>query len=40
MKGLFRYPEKPKFGKIIPKAKIYQHANLKPAQKAQFVDLI
>lgn len=40
MKGLFRYPEKAKFGQIIPKAKIYEHAKLKPAQKAQFVDLI
>ena len=40
MKGLFRYPEKAKFGRIIPKAKIYEHAKLKPAQKAQFIDLI
>ena len=40
MKGLFRYPEKAKFGQIIPKAKIYEHAKLKPAQKTQFVDLI
>ena len=40
MKGLFRYPEKAKFGQIIPKAKIYEHAKLKPAQKAQFIDLI
>ena len=40
MKGLFRYPEKTNFGQIIPKAKIYEHAKLKPAQKAQFVDLI
>ena len=40
MKGLFRYPEKAKFGQIIPKAKIYEHAKLNPAQKAQFVDLI
>ena len=40
MKGLFRYPEKAKFGQIIPKAKIYEHAKLKPIQKAQFVDLI
>ncbi|MDC0461602.1 DUF4391 domain-containing protein [Alphaproteobacteria bacterium] len=40
MKGLFRYPEKAKFGQIIPKAKIYEHAKLKPAQKARFVDLI
>ena len=40
MKGLFHYPEKAKFGQIIPKAKIYEHAKLKPAQKAQFVDLI
>ena len=32
MKGLFRYPEKG--GQIIPKAKIYEHAKLKPAQKA------
>ena len=40
MKGLFRYPDKAKFGQIIPKAKIYEHAKLKPAQKAQFVDLI
>ena len=39
MKGLFRYPEKAKFGRIIPKAKIYEHAKLKPAQKAQFIDL-
>ena len=39
MKGLFRYPEKAKFGQIIPKAKIYEHAKLKPMQKAQFVDL-
>ena len=40
MKGLFCYPEKAKFGQIIPKAKIYEHAKLKPVQKAQFVDLI
>ena len=40
MKGLFRYPEKAKFGQIITKAKIYEHAKLKPVQKAQFVDLI
>ena len=40
MKGLFRYPEKAKFGQIIPKAKIYENAKLKPIQKAQFVDLI
>lgn len=40
MKGLFRYPVKAKFGQIIPKAKIYEHVKLKPAQKAQFVDLI
>ena len=40
MKGLFRYPEKAKFGQIIPKAKIYEHTKLKPAQKAQFVELI
>ena len=40
MQGLFRYPEKAKFGQIIPKAMIYEHAKLKPAQKAQFVELI
>jgi len=40
MHGLYRYPEKAKFGKIIPKAKIYEHAKLKPAQKAKFVELI
>ena len=39
MNGLFRYPEKAKFGQIIPKA-VYEHAKLKPIQKAQFVDLI
>ena len=40
MKGLFRFSEKAKFGQIIPKAKIYGHARLKPVQKAQFVNLI
>ena len=39
MNGLFRYPEKAKFGQIIPKAKIYELGKLKPAQNAQFVDL-
>jgi len=40
MRGLFRYPEKARFGQIIPKTKIYEHAKLKPGQKAQFVELV
>ena len=36
MKGLFRYPEKANFGQIIPMAKIYEYAKLKPAKKPSF----
>ncbi len=40
MNGLFRYPEKAKFGRIISKAKIYEHAKLKPTQKTRFIKLV
>ena len=40
MTDLFRYPGKARFGRIIPKAKIYQYAKPKPAQRKQLTALV
>ena len=40
MTGLFHYPDQARFDRIIPKAKIYEYAKLKPPQRVQFSALV
>jgi hypothetical protein len=38
--ALFAYPKQAKFGRILPKNKIYEHASPSPALKALFVEQV
>lgn len=38
--SLFAYPKQAKFGRILPKNKIYEHASPSPALKALFVEQV
>ena len=37
MSGLFQYPAKAEFGRVVPKAKIYEHAGANAALKDMFI---
>ena len=40
MFALFNYPKKAEFGRVLPKSKIYAHANASTAMKDLFVRLV